>query len=573
MSAAESYARWVLDPSNAIRTGRLIKLAAQRFLRDLERTDIYFDEEEAIKCVNFIERYCVQWEGAWRGQPFSLTPWQKFALGNIYGWLKKNGKRRFTKAYIQISKKNGKSSLSAGISLFHLLADERINTPKVFTAANNELQAKICVNMAGRIVEQSDELREICGDIRLMRYKENITEVLSDDHARGSGFIKALAKEGGDKTAKTAGGKHGINASLGVVDEFGMSPDHGASKAIDSSMVSRPERLMLYITTAGYNLEGPCYKELRDSGIKVLEGVIEMDSYFMMIFEIDKPIIDGKEGEITIDWLLEHEEVWEQSNPNLDVSVERDALRDTLKEAQQYGGQQEADAKTLNFNEWVNSASAFISADKWNRNTHGIHEDDLIGATCFGGIEIVSGLLMNSFALYFPDVHGHQAVKMFYWMPSEAAKKQPNANDWERQGWLKVFAGDVADNNKVFNWLNNELDKYNMHSLSYRSNLASNDIVQALANYYQSNPISHGRQGIGTPTNEWEALFNAGAVEHFNNPILAWNNSNCMAIRKENDIRIEKSGHKVVGVYAGINALAQAMTMKQNSAPIDIVIL
>ncbi len=155
MTTAEEYAHWVLSPENEIKTGRLIKLAAKRFLSDMERTDITFDEEEANHCINFIERYCVQLEGAWRGEPFKLEMWQKFALQNIFGWLKPNGKRRFTKAYIQIAKKNGKSSLSAGVSLFHLLADTRINTPKVFTAANNEDQAKICVNMAGRIIEQS----------------------------------------------------------------------------------------------------------------------------------------------------------------------------------------------------------------------------------------------------------------------------------------------------------------------------------------------------------------------------------------------------------------------------------
>lgn len=300
----------------------------------------------------------------------------------------------------------------------------------------------------------------------------------------------------------------------------------------------------------------------------MLEGTITDDSYLPLIYEIDAP-----EGGVTIQWLLDNEDMWCQSNPSIDVSVQRTFLRNELKAALNEGSTKEVSVKTLNFNLWVDSPEVFISADKWNRNSHGLSEEDLVGETCFGGIEIVSGLLMNSFALYFPDVQGHQVVKMLYWMPSEAAKKQPNANDWERQGWLKVFAGDVADNNKVFSWLNSELDKYNMHSLSYRSNLASNDIVQTLANHYQSNPISHGRQGIGTPTNEWEALFNAGTVEHFNNPILSWNNSNCLAIRKENDIRIEKSGHKVVGVYAGINALAQAMTMKQNSAPIDIVIL
>lgn len=567
MTTAEQYASWVLDPANANRTGRLIKLAAKRFLSDLKRDDIYFDEKEANRCINFIERYCLQWEGAWRGESFKLELWQKFALQNIYGWIRKNGKRRFTKAYIQISKKNGKSTLSAGVSLFHLLADQRINTPKVFTAANNEEQAKICVNIAGRIAESSPEILEQAA-VRFMMYKENITEVLYDDEDRGNGFIKALSKEGSDKTSKTSGGKHGINASLGVVDEFGMSQDHGNSKTIDSSMVSRPERLMLYITTAGYNLEGPCYKELRDSGIKVLEGTIDMDSYFMMIFEIDKPISDdGKPSDITVDWLLNNPDIWEQSNPNIDVSVQRDALVDALKEAKQYGGTTEVECLTLNFNIWVNSSSAFISADVWNRNTHGLIHADLEGEPCYGGIEIVGGKYLNCFALLFPDIQGKTVIKPIFWMPDEYVKS--NESDqyrkWVQDGFITTFLGNVSDNDKVFELIMEEISKYQMHSFAFKTNLANNDIVQALIkNGIQGNPISHGYQGISTPTLAWEELLTGCHVEHFNNPVLAWMNSNCTAVRKDNDIRLEKSGSKVVGIYAGINALAQWKSVDAN---------
>lgn len=557
MTIAEQYAHWVLAPENMIKTGRLVKLAAKRFLADLTRDDIYFDEDEANHCINFIERYCVQWEGSWRGEPFNLEPWQKFALQNIYGWLKKNGKRRFTKAYIQIAKKNGKSSLSAGISLFHLLADRRINTPKVFTAANNEDQAKICVNMAGRIVEQSDAINEVC-DVRLMRYKENITEVLVDDQDRGSGFIKALAKEGGDKTSKTAGGKHGINASLGIVDEFGMSPDHGASKPIETSMVSRPERLMLYITTAGFNMEGPCYRELRASGIKVLEGATEMDSYFPLIFEIDPPEVDGKRGDITIEWLLANEQFWQQSNPNLDVSVQRDALKSALEEAKNYGGTTEVDVKTLNFNLWVDSVDTFISPEKWNANTHGITEDELLGQECYGGIELVGARYLNAFCLLFPDVRGYKVIKPIFWMPEDAKREQEQYEGWIRDGYIKSYMGNVADNDQVIEMLKGEISRYWMHSFAFKTNLENSDIVQGLIKSgIQGNPISHGIQGISTPTLAWEELILSGGVEHFRNPVLTWMNSNCTAKRKDNDIRLEKSGSRVVGIYAAINAIAE----------------
>jgi phage terminase large subunit-like protein len=558
MSSAEQYAHWVLDPFNVNRTGQYIKLAAKRFLSDLLRDDIYFDEVEACRCINFIERYCLQWEGAWRGMPFKLEPWQKFCLQNIYGWIRnKTGKRRFTKAYIQISKKNGKSSLSAGVSLFHLLADKRINTPKVFTAANNEDQAKICVNIAGRIADLSPEIKELA-EVRFMTYKENITEVLVDDYERGNGFIKALSKEGSDKNSKTSGGKHGINASLGVVDEFGMSQDHGNSKTIDSSMVSRPERLMLYITTSAYNLEGPCYVELRGSGIKVLEGVIEMDSYFVMIFEIDKPIIDDKPQEITIDWLLANEEVWEQSNPNIDISVQRDALIDTLKEAKQYGGITEIECLTLNFNVWCNSSDAFIPADIWNTNSHELTIED--GESCYGGLEVGPSGEISALCLLFPGEI--TKIKMLWFIAEEALK----TNDFYRENkdLIKVDPGNEVDNEVAISWIEQEFQKYNLHSFCFPNTQKNNSIVQGLIKSgYEGNPISQGMSGISEPTVSWEKMLRAGQIEHFNDPILKHHNSNCLALRKESGTRIEKNG-KVLGIYACLNAVAQWQTVLAN---------
>jgi phage terminase large subunit-like protein len=98
--------------------------------------------------------------------------------------------------------------------------------------------------------------------------------------------------------------------------------------------------------------------------------------------------------------------------------------------------------------------------------------------------------------------------------------------------------------------------------------------VQALIKSgLQGNPISHGYQGISTPTLTWEEMLTAGQIEHFNNPVLAWMNSNCMAQRKDNDLRLEKSGSRVVGIYAAINALAQWKTIEAESGSDEIGIL
>lgn len=542
---------------------------------DLKRTDIYFDEDEACKMPNFGERYCYQWEGDWRDKLVKFEPWQKFIYEQAYGWFRTEDKlRRFDEVYVQIAKKNGKSTMCAVDINYHLLAEDRVNTPKVFTGANNEEQAKICVNMAGRIIERSPDLMELVhdGTVRLFNYKELITEVF---HVEKDGFVKAFSKESSDKTLKTSGGKQGVNASKGIIDEFGMSPDHGAAKPIKTSMASRSEGQMFYITTAGFNLQGPCYQELRKVGIQVLEGTIKKDNYLPIIFEIDKPIgEDGKQKDISAQWLLDNEWVWKHANPNIDVSVKRKFLRSALEDAVTFGGTTMVDNLTLNFNIWMGSADTFIPPEIWNKNTHDITTDDLAGSSCYGGIEIVSGKHLNAFTLLFPKVKGKTVLKTFYWMPDafKSSRESDDLKDWADQKLITTFAGDAAENSVVVDLIMQELSKYYMDSFAFRSNLEQSDIVQALLkNGVKGNPISHGRQGISTPTQIWEEMLTKGEMEHFGDPILAWMNSNCLAVRKDHDIRLEKSGSRVVGIYAAINALAQWKTIEAEGSDDQLI--
>jgi phage terminase large subunit-like protein len=535
MTAAETYARWAIDSAE---TGRLIKLAAQRFLNDLKRDDIYFDEEEGSHMLNFGERYCYQWEGDFMGVPIKWEPWQWFVFQQVFGWIKKDTKtRRFDECYVQVAKKNGKSTTCAVLADFHLIAD-KINTPKVFTAANNEDQAKISVNMAGRIIEASPDLADLVeeGTLRVFNYKDNITEIVNTEK---NGFIKAFSKETSDKKSKTSGGKHGVNASLGIVDEFGMSPDHGASKAIKTSMASRRERLMFYITTAGYNMDGPCYQELRRIGIQVLEGAVIKDNYLPIIFEMD-------EGD---DW--KDEKNWKKCNPNLDISVNRDFLRGMVSDAVTYGGKTEVDVKTLNFNMWVDSPEVFIAGEVWDLNSHNSTIEE--STECYGGLEVGPSGDVTALCLLFPGEI--VKIKMLFIIAEESLKTHDFYRD--NKDFLTIDAGNVVDNELAVNWIINEFQKYNLHSFCFPKPQENNSIVQGLIKSgYIGNSMSQGMSGISNATEEWEKLLRAGQIDHFNNPILKWMNSNCLAIRKESGTRIEKNG-KVLGIYACLNALAQ----------------
>src|SRR5688572_19616270 len=140
MSSAEQYAHWVLDPSNADKTGQYIKLAAKRFLLDLKRDDIFFDEAKGNAMIEFVEGNLYHWEDKWRGKPVVLEDWQKFIFQQIYGWIVvETGLRRIRMAFIEIAKKNAKTAMCAYMALYHLF-DDHINSPKVFVGANNHEQ-------------------------------------------------------------------------------------------------------------------------------------------------------------------------------------------------------------------------------------------------------------------------------------------------------------------------------------------------------------------------------------------------------------------------------------------------
>ena len=557
MSQAEQYARDVTK--GKIIAGRLIHLACERFLKDLQRDDIFFDQSEADKIVLFAERYCCLWEDKWRGQPVKIMPWMAFILQQIYGWIKKeDGLRRVRKVYVQIAKKNAKSTIAAIVANFHLFADERIKTPAIYVGSNNEMQSRICVNITGKIVEQSPELYELVedGTVDLFKYKENIISVV---HRERDGFIKALSKETGSKTDKQAGGKHGINCSLGVIDEYAMADSDSLLNTLESSQAAREEPLIFCITTAGHKQNGPCYQQLRRTGLDILEGISQDDSYLAFIYEHDK----GDD--------ISDEKVWPKSNPNIGISVFPDFLRARLMAAKNEGGSKLIDVSTFNFDEWMDTPEVWIPAEVFAANNYGSSIDELEGLECFGGLTIISSLELNAFILLFPNfktISGKSitAIKCLFWMPEgdlAENKTKMDLSRWAQEGFIETCTGTVIDNDFIYNIISKDLQKYNLHSVALPVTLLSHDIVQRLVqDGVTFNPLSQGYNGISTPTKTWEEMLTAGLFETFANPVLAWMNKNAMALRKGEEIMIQKAGGKTSGITAGINALAQWKTIE-----------
>lgn len=552
MTAAERYARAVIE--GKVITGKWVKLAAQRFLKDLQREDIVFDEKEAMRAVNFIERKLRHWEGAFGGKPLILEDWQKFIVMQIFGWflleLHPSGVRlrRIRSVYIQIARKNGKTAFLAAIILYHIIAD-RESTPQVLVGANNEDQAKICTNSVGQMVKSSPELRELFddGEIKLSTYNGKIFAL---QYPERIGEMRAMSKN-----PET---KDGYGASLGGVDEYHEAKDDKLLNVIESGQGSRINPLLIVITTAGFDKDGPCYSKLRESSVQILSGTIEDDHHLAFVYEQDD------------EDLASDESTWIKSNPNLGISVSIDFLRSRYKKALNEGGSKMVDFLTKNLNRWVDAPEVWIGSEIWATNRHGLTPEDLEGKLCYGGLDLARTVDLNAFCLWFPNItEGVHAALPFFWIPEAKVENNNDRVDyrrWIEQGHMIKTPGNVADYRIIASDIKAIIAKYDFKSLSYDRHLMGHGVLTDLLDEgIVCHDLAQNIANLNYPTKELERIVTGGKLEHFGSPVLSWMMGNVI-LAKDTSGNVKpdrgKSRNKIDGVSAMINALAEFKTFE-----------
>lgn len=561
MTEAEQYANDVLSGKKI--AGKWIKLACEKFLSDLKRTDIQLDVKQGQRAINFIERKLRHWEGSWRGKPLKLEDWQKFIVMQVFGWMK-NGRRRVRTVYIQIARKNGKTSFAAAILLYHLFADKE-NTPQVLVGANNEDQAKICVNSAGRIIQQSPDFHDLVEEetVKLSIYGRNIIGVYHKDK---DGSVKAMSKN-----PET---QDGFNPSLGVVDEYHEAKDDALLNVIESGQGARPEPLLFVVTTAGFDKQGPCFTKLRKTSVDMLAGKITDDSHLAFVYEMD-------EGD---DW--KDESVWGKSNPNLGVSVFPEYLKTRLTKAMNEGATKEVDFKTKNLNMWVDAPTVWIQDETWMKNSYGINPEELIGAQCYGGLDLSTGIDLNSFCLYFPrfrEINGRwvSPVLWWHWLPKTMVKTEFfDYTEWVDKGLITVTEGvfeNVIDHKKVTFDISQLPLKYNIQAIAFDQRLAYHGAVQDLGIVFGTSqdeqfisglyPFTQSMANVSLATKHMEVLVHNEQLEHFNDPVARWMCGN-VVLKKDAIGQImpdkSRSQWKIDGIAALINAIAVDLRIQAN---------
>lgn len=328
----------------------LVKKQCERHLNDLKGLEGYtFYPEKANKVIKFIGML----PDIKTGEPIVLAGFQKFIIGSLYGWLDDVGNRRFSKAYISMARKQGKSILISGINIYEFLFGKNPKLGRqLYCTANAKEQAKIVWNMVRVQLEQVAKRSPYIKGI--LKITESKNEILN---LKDGSVIKPLSKD--------TSNLDGFEPYLGTLDEFHEARDTKTMEVLESGMVQQANPLTVIISTAGFHLNGPMYKEYQYVR-KLLSGAEKNENYFTFVAEMDSVEEVGNEL------------MWMKANPLLEVEELSGLLIKNLRKKYSEAVQKDDLTGTLvkNFNIWQSSGEdSYLKAADWEACKTDAHFD------------------------------------------------------------------------------------------------------------------------------------------------------------------------------------------------------
>ncbi len=548
---AEKYIRDV--SSGKIVACKWVKLAVKRHLDELKKAGkknfpYHFDSSYAEKTIDFIQ-LLEHTKGEFANKALhpdiriKLEPWQQFIIWMLEGWRRPDGMRRFTRAYIEVARKNGKTTFAAGYGNKHFFADSpREIGPEIYFAATKQQQAKIAWEEAERQILRNPELRNIA---KTYRSKNHI--VIPSTAA----IMRPLGRD-----SKT---EDGLNPSMAVIDEYHAHPDASMVEVLESGMGAREQPLMLFITTAGTNYTGPCFEE-HEHLQKMLEGSIPpVDNYWGIIFTLD-------EGD---DW--KDKKNWIKANPNLGVSVKEKYLDEQVKLAIS-STTKIKNVKTKNLNIWCQSVLNWISDEKWKAcGKVKYTEEELRGRKCFGAADLSSTQDITALCLSFPPERSEKHFKHLYrfYLPEDLISEKEDLDKvpyraWIDQGYIFATPGNVIDYDFIEADIMQWAEVFNIVDFAYDPWHAQEVINHLTEAGLEMTPIRQGFQMMSPMCEVFEKKVLSKELAHGNNPVMRWMMS-CVEMKSDRQGNIMPmkpkrgiSGKRIDGAVANIMALGIA---------------
>lgn len=469
------------------------------------------------------------------GKPFQLQPWQADYLATLNGWRDQQGNRRYRESTFFTPRKNGKTETGAGLALFGLAMD-REQRAQVYSAAKTREQASMVFEPAAVMAHRAPSLArrlEVTPSRKRIGYP-----------ATGS-YYQALCSD--------AGAIHGTNPHFVLFDELHTQPHRELYDVLKSGMGARSQPLFVSMSTAGHDRTSICW-EVWTHAQKVRDGLSD-PTFLPLIYETPADA----------DWTSE--DVWRACNPNLDVIVPIQFLRDEFRKAKEIPAYENT-FRNLYLNQWTQQEVRWLPMDKWDLCGGELEIEHLRGRRCWAGLDMSTTTDLTAFAMAFPLDNGAVAIVVKCWRPedttSEASKRdRVDYGEWSRRGHVTLTPGRVVDHDYVRRDINRLREIYDIQEIAADRWNASQLLTQLAGDGFQVVEHGQGFASMSAPSKEFERLVVGGNLIHFGDPVLRWMASNVAAeIDPAGNVKPTKakSTGRIDGIVAAIMAVGRAVT-------------
>jgi phage terminase large subunit-like protein len=505
MNYIKEYVKQI-DKGKVVVSKRVDKIY-RKLLKDIDNPkEWHFDEERAIKPINFIEKFCKQSKGEWIGKSVELQLFQKAFISALFGFTNKEGVRRFKETFFLVARKNGKSTLLSGIQLYMLVADGE-GGAECYSVATKKDQARITFSESVNMVKQSPYLSK-----HLKKRKTDIYFPLT------FGKIEALASD--------SNSLDGLNSHCIVMDELHAIKDRALYEVMKQSMSARRQPLMVMITTSG-TVRECIYDDMYEYACGVVDGTIPDDRFLPILYELDS-------REEWTDF-----KAWEKANPGLGTIKKYDDLVEKVERAK-------ANPKDLpgilckDFNVRENVSGSWLTFEEIN-NTETYNIADFKGTYAVGGVDLSSTTDLTCATLLWKKEDKFY-VNQMYFIPREIAEQKEQEDKvpykiWEQQGHITFTEGVRVDYSDVTTWFKKMRDKYEIFPLwiGYDNWNAQYFTIEMQNNNFVMEQVIQGAKTMSPAMKELEAQFKSRNINYNNNSILKWNLTNTQIKQDDND--------------------------------------
>lgn len=493
---------YIIEYFNKIKAGECIVSKRvykqyEKLVNDINNPGKYiFDEDKAVRPINFIETFCKHSKGEWAGKPVILELFQKAYISALFGFIDKDtGLRKYKESMFYVARKNGKSTMLSGIAAYMLVADGEAGA-EVYSCATKKDQAKLVFDEALNMIKQSPYL------------SKHIKKRKSDLY-----FPLTMSKF--QPLGKNSDTLDGLNAHCVIIDELHGVKDRNLYEVMKQSQSARRQPLLIMITTAG-TVRECIFDDIYEYACNVVDGNFEDDTFLPILYELDK-----KE-----EWLLS--ECWEKANPSLGSIKKIDDLERKVEKAKN-DPKSLSGVLTKDFNIRDTLSNAWLTFDDIN-NTETFNIEDFKNCYAIGGadLSITTDLTCATLLLMNKETQ-KRYIHQMYWLPADNFNQRVKLekipyDKWLQRGLLRLCNGNSINYSDITSWFMEMLNKYGITPLwiYYDSYSARYWVDEMEQNGFKMVRCIQGAKTLSLPMQQLGADLKAKKINYNNSPILKW---------------------------------------------------